>query len=340
MSEELRKSLVIGGTRYALAVGQAGEGSPGEDTPGKVGVTYLDTAADPPALYACTAAARDGERIVCSWVRVGGAGEGSGQNVDLDTTLTQSGKAADAKAVGDALAGKVGGIGITTIMAITQEDYDELVMLGEVSPTTLYIITASAGGGDAEVTMVPYLVSDGTAYIDTGYKCTANDVLELTYRDIGKLDDGTYIAAATPYCGGQEFHIGYAGSGYVQATYAGVYLGYKLTDKGAKATIKRDPTMLHYNGELVGTATAGTMAGTMSTLIFAKKISDTSVSKCAHKVYFYGLKIWRGDSLVHYYKPAQDESGVACVYDAVTKEYFYNADTEGTLTYGEEVEGS
>ena len=57
MSEELRKSLVIGGARYALAVGQAGEGPPGEDTPGKVGVTYLDTAADPPALYACTAAA-------------------------------------------------------------------------------------------------------------------------------------------------------------------------------------------------------------------------------------------------------------------------------------------
>lgn len=260
--------------------------------------------------------------------------------VELDTTMTQSGKAADAKAVGDALAGKVDGIGITAIMAITQEDYDELVMLGEVSATTLYIITANAGGGDAEVTMVPYLVSDGVAYIDTGYKCTAEDVLELTYRDIGKPDDGTYIKAATPYCGGNAFSIGYAGSRYVQATHAGAYLGYKPTDLNAKATIKRGPTTLYYNGEIVGTATAGTKAETMSTLIFAQKVSDTSVSKCAHKVYFYGLKIWQGDSLVHYYKPAQDESGVACVYDAVTKEYFYNADTESALTYGEEVEGS
>lgn len=82
MSEELRKSLVIGGTRYALAVGQAGDGPPGEDTPGKVGVTYLDKEAKPPVLYACTAAVRDGERIVCSWVKVGGTGEGSGQNVN------------------------------------------------------------------------------------------------------------------------------------------------------------------------------------------------------------------------------------------------------------------
>lgn len=260
--------------------------------------------------------------------------------VELDTTMTQSGKAADAKAVGDALAGKVDGIGITAIMAITQEDYDELVMMGEVSATTLYIITANAGGGGAEVTMVPYLVSDGVAYIDTGYKCTAEDVLELTYRDIGKPDDGTYITAGTPYCGGNVFIIGYAGGRYVQATHAGAYLGYKLTDLNAKATIKRDPTTLYYNGELVGTATAGTKAETMSTLIFAQKLSDTSVKKCAHKVYFYGLKIWQGDSLVHYYKPAQDESGVACVYDEVTKEYFYNAGTEGALTYGEEVEGS
>ena len=33
-------------------------------------------------------------------------GGGGGASVELDTTLTQSGKAADAKAVGDALAGK------------------------------------------------------------------------------------------------------------------------------------------------------------------------------------------------------------------------------------------
>jgi hypothetical protein len=83
MSEELRKSLVFGDTRYTLAVGQAGDGPPGENTPGKVGVTYLDTAAEPPALYACTEAVRDGERIRCSWARVGGNSSNSGQNLGL-----------------------------------------------------------------------------------------------------------------------------------------------------------------------------------------------------------------------------------------------------------------
>lgn len=45
----------------------------------------------------------------------GGGGGGGGSTVELDTTLTQSGKAADAKAVGDALANvTVSGSGWTT----------------------------------------------------------------------------------------------------------------------------------------------------------------------------------------------------------------------------------
>ena len=81
---ELRKNLVIGGVRYNLAVGQHGSGAPGEDTPGKVGITYLDTAADPPVLYVCTAAEKSGEQIKCQWQKVGGddSGNDSSQNVN------------------------------------------------------------------------------------------------------------------------------------------------------------------------------------------------------------------------------------------------------------------
>ena len=71
--EELRKNLVINGVRYDLAVGQAGDGSPNEDTPGKVGVTYLDKAAKPPALYVCISAEKSDDQIKCSWARVGGS---------------------------------------------------------------------------------------------------------------------------------------------------------------------------------------------------------------------------------------------------------------------------
>ena len=82
------------------------------------------------------------------------AQDGGGSTVELDTTLTQSGKAADAKAVGDALAGKqdklIAGDNITiaadgkTISAtggggasLTNDDIiDALYETGIISPIT------------------------------------------------------------------------------------------------------------------------------------------------------------------------------------------------------------
>lgn len=58
-----------------------------------------------------------------------GGGEDSGQNLALDTTLTQSGKAADAKAVGDALAKIEAGQGVNW-MYVTEEVEDEIPCTG------------------------------------------------------------------------------------------------------------------------------------------------------------------------------------------------------------------
>ena len=197
MSEELRKSLVIGGTRYALAVGQAGEGPPGEDTPGKVGVTYLDKAADPPALYACTAAVRDGERIRCSWVRVGGAGEGSGQNLGLDTTLTQSGKAADAGAVGEALNeldAKIpeGGGGTTDYNALDNKpSINGVTLEGDVSAEALGIgkpsdeqIAGAVAGWLDEHPEATTTVADGSITAAKLAKDLTDELYENTYLNL------------------------------------------------------------------------------------------------------------------------------------------------------------
>ena len=70
-------------------------GAPITTTVGEVGCLYMDT--NTGNLYKCTSVA-DG---VYTWVKIGDGG--SGGSVDLDTTLTQAGMAADAKAVGDRL---------------------------------------------------------------------------------------------------------------------------------------------------------------------------------------------------------------------------------------------
>lgn len=81
------------GTRVRQIPCLKGSGAPNGETKGAVGCLYMNT--DNGNLYKCTASV-DG---VCTWARVGAGG--SGGSVDLDTTLTQAGMAADAKAVGD-----------------------------------------------------------------------------------------------------------------------------------------------------------------------------------------------------------------------------------------------
>lgn len=76
----------------------SGKGAPTSQTKGVVNQIYRDE--DTQKLYVCTAA----ENGVYTWAAV--TGSGGGGSVDVDATLTKAGEAADAKAVGDALAKK------------------------------------------------------------------------------------------------------------------------------------------------------------------------------------------------------------------------------------------
>lgn len=46
----------------------------------------------------------------------------------------------------------------------------------------------------------------------------------------------------------------------------------------------------------------------------------------------YYCKIWQGDTLVRDFVPVLDTEGVACLYDNVSKEYFYNSGS-GEFSY-------
>lgn len=84
---------------YAGIKTLSGKGAPTAATKGKVNQLYRDE--DTQKLYICTAT--DGGY---TWAAV--SGSGGGGSVDLDATLTKTGYAADAKAVGDALKDKIG----------------------------------------------------------------------------------------------------------------------------------------------------------------------------------------------------------------------------------------
>lgn len=116
----------------------SGKGAPTSETQGKVNQLYRDE--DTQKLYICTAT--DGGY---TWAEVSG-GTGGGGSVDVDATLTKAGKAADAKAAGDAIgkkidkaqgagnAGKILGIGADG--NVTPQDKPVQALAGAAAPTT------------------------------------------------------------------------------------------------------------------------------------------------------------------------------------------------------------
>lgn len=268
--------------------------------------------------------------------------EPGGGNVELDTSLAQSGKAADAKAVGDALAGKVGGIGITTIMAITQAKYDELVMLGMADENTLYIIKPESED-EPDLTMIPVLRSDGTAYIDLGIAPIDGAWYEVCFRGIAVDTKGVFGNRFTKVVGAGGPIDGIWMSGYYNGSgYATFSDG--VIDLSKKHTFAVSSTALTLDGDIVTEITAGTNTSANIMLLFTTNNSNENNgmsvgSPCT--IDFFYLRIWSSeDKLLHNYVPAQDSEGVACIYDTVDKAYLYNAAESGAFEYREELEES
>lgn len=275
-----------------------------------------------------------------------GSGNGSGQNVELDTTLTQSGKAADAKAVGDALAGKVAGIGITTIMAITQAKYDELVMLGAVDESTLYIIKHESED-EPNLTMIPVLRSDGVAWIDLGIAAPAGAWYEVCFRGIAKMDQYDAIF------GNAHTMVGTAGGELTGTWMTGYYAGSSYATFGSGAidistkhtfTMTNSALVLDGDTENAKAITAGTVTYQNPLYLFASNKYSVDSNRIDNvsgisAIDFFYLRIWSGENkLLHNYVPAQDSDGVACIYDTVDKAYLYNAAESGAFEYREELE--
>lgn len=120
-----------------------------------------------------------------------GSGGGGGSTVELDTTLTQSGKAADAKAVGDALAGK-------------QDSGNYVKSVNGTAPDASGNVTVEAGGGGSGIYVGDTAPSDTSMlWVDTSDNegSTVDSVngktgtVVLTAEDVGAMPAG----ASTDY---------------------------------------------------------------------------------------------------------------------------------------------
>lgn len=188
-----------------------------------------------------------------------------------------------------------------------------------------------------------YLESTGKQWIDTGFSFdytkdtvfSAEAMSLSTGRTIilGNYYDANYRCMAIEFGGSSNSHPG-AGRGYLMLKKSGAL---DIWASNADINVKRSISLsftassrkavLNFDGEQkTGTVSAGTISLRNTTRMFIDA-RTTSLNVIQNPLRIYSAQIMQGGVLVRDFIPVLDEAGVACMYDKVSKEYFYNQGT-------------
>lgn len=194
-----------------------------------------------------------------------------------------------------------------------------------------------AGGVPETVNYVEYIESSGTQWIDIGYTPQSDNVeyecawIEPTLESRVTLFGSTN----TDYSANSNR---WSGTHYKPST-TGMYSATGITDGVATISniVAGEMNYVHTvidNGTITrtqnGTTTTGTYSGTIQNGIniglFADIRNSDVIEICQNVKFFYWRMkdngVWVRDMW-----PCYDPDGVACLYDKVSKTYFYNAGT-------------
>lgn len=184
-----------------------------------------------------------------------------------------------------------------------------------------------------------YIQSTGTQYIDTKFNVTPDSRIRMSLQH-------------TSYAKQDRFFGSYDSTGLYCCTYinGSNYYAFAYQDDNGNwvstsKTAKNNTTLnIDYNGKAKTMTLSGAVSysGSLSSytatkgcknnlVIFAGNDNGSIVGKAKMKLYY--CEIYNNGALVRNLIPVLDENGVACLYDKVSRNFFYNAGT-GTFTAG------
>lgn len=188
---------------------------------------------------------------------------------------------------------------------------------------------------ETEYTKLSYIESTGTQYIETfAYPDRFMDI-DIKYRRTSNLDYGW----EAPF-GCREHGYNFVfwdranGSETTKATQFSTltYQEWEISKSNfnidTMLKIAHDCYVLQFDGEIyqIEKNSYSTSKSTTSINLFANKNKDGSVdSPCCMRL--YSCKIYYKNELYRDYIPCKDASGVVCLYDKISKMYFYNQGT-------------
>ena len=180
-------------------------------------------------------------------------------------------------------------------------------------------------------TPIEYLESSGTQYIDTGYQPNNNTRVVVKYAP----NTSTWgVFGGRVGSSGTAFTVMYQSSGKtLRYNYNKGSLTSTLTLTTETFTLDADRgvlTVYNSNGENIYHGIAGSAENDFSVpynIFFPGINTSGKVSNATGGMTIYYFRIYDNTTLVRDFIPALDNNGTPCMYDKITKTFFYNAGT-------------
>lgn len=167
----------------------------------------------------------------------------------------------------------------------------------------------------AGYTRLDFIESDGTTYIDTGYKPKYNTRVVLDMSNLTEADKWILGAkSSSSSTSAEQFSICRRTATTIRSDYFGSSVSADMADTTARFTIDIDGNVVKIDGvvSIVNTAvTSGTCVYNM--YLFGLNIADTSKEASAFRI--YSCQIYDNGTLVRDFIPAMNASGEAGLYD-------------------------
>ena len=179
------------------------------------------------------------------------------------------------------------------------------------------------GKAAEQVNFVEYIQSSGAQYIDALFKPNQNTRVVVDFEITGGTNEVLYGARVSSSSDGICFYK--RTTGYYASQYNDTTADTSVANDTKRHTVDANKNVTYLDGEAVRTHTAGTFTAPVSLVLFAS--NDNGAVKYYANAKIYSCQIYDNDVLVRDMWPCYDPNGVACLYDKVTKNYFYNAGT-------------
>ena len=171
-------------------------------------------------------------------------------------------------------------------------------------------------------TEVEYIESTGTQWIDTGYNIkTSTDSVEFVFQNIGST---IYKWFMGEHDTNARFGLG-TGDGTAKRNVAYGITTYKVSDAqifNSAHTFVANESGVFLDGTKI--ANFASFASTSSIYLFNLNLNNVNYCGAA-RVWSY--KHYRNGELILNLIPVLDKDNIACMYDKVSKEFFYNQGT-------------